>query len=176
MQWVLAGPWNSLWDADAARLWTILSGTRAYYSTASESGPKFTLWSSEMKPSVLSVALLLSKELCFSFLLMRLVDGDSAHSITGCQFQGTRVPCSRKQKGPPFHGHFSTPWAALATSGCVGPADLMSWSRTKLLKTNVFRWIRQHWYVPSEDTWERKGYVNKLVFFFFVKWGDTKGD
>lgn len=83
---------------------------------------------------------------------------------SGCQFQGIRVLCSRKQKGPPFHGHFSTPWAALATSSCVGPADLMSWSRTKPLKTNVFRWIRQHQCVPSEEPWEGKGYVNKLVF------------
>lgn len=39
VQWVLAGPWNSLWGADAADLCTILSGTRAYYSMASESGP-----------------------------------------------------------------------------------------------------------------------------------------
>lgn len=27
VQWVLAGPWNSLWDADAAGLCTILLGT-----------------------------------------------------------------------------------------------------------------------------------------------------
>lgn len=39
VQWVLAGPWNSLWDADAAGLCTILLGTGAYYSMASESGP-----------------------------------------------------------------------------------------------------------------------------------------
>lgn len=122
------------------------------------------LWSSEMKPSVPSVALLLPTELFFSLLLMLLVDGDSAHLIQVASFREYGYCAAGNRKDPPFHGHFSTPWAALATSSCIGPADLMPWSRTKLLKTNVFRWIRQHGCVPSEETWEGKGYVNKLVF------------